>query len=304
MLYRQNLLLGASLILLSELLFASMGASVKAISADLPNEMTVFMRNLFGLLMLSGWLLRHGMGQLKTRILHVHLMRAGFGVAAMYCFFYALAHLPLAEGLLLKMTAPLFMPLLAWLWLRERAPRLALVALPLGFAGVFLVLDPTGDFSWVAVLGLLGGLLAAVAKVTVRRLGHSEPTFRVVFYFALFATLISAVPMSWAWQTPAAHSWLLLLIMGATGTAGQLLLTRGYAIARAAQVAPFTYFSVVFGAVYGYVFWEETLRPGFVVGALLIAVAGLLALRPGRDKTPINQADVSTAPLEQHKTTL
>jgi drug/metabolite transporter (DMT)-like permease len=292
MLYKQNVLLGALFIVFSELMFASMGASVKAMAADLPNEMIVFMRNLFGLLMLSTWLLRQGMGRLRTDILHVHLMRAGFGVAAMYCFFYALAHLPLAQGLLLKMTAPLFMPLLAFLWLREKAPRLALAALPLGFVGVVLVLDPGGDFSWIAIVGLLGGLLAAVAKVTVRRLGHSEPTFRVVFYFALFATLISAIPLLWAWQTPAPNSWGLMLLMGATGTLGQLLLTRGYAIAQAAQVAPFTYFSVVFGASYGYLFWDETLDLGFIIGALCIAAAGLLAI--GTEKRrPVVQRPVA-----------
>lgn len=292
MLYKQNVVLGALLILVSELMFASMGASVKAIANDLPNEMTVFMRNAFGLLLLSFWLLRLGPRRLKTRIPHIHLLRASFGLAAMYCFFYALAHLPLAEGLLLKMTAPLFMPLIAWLWLRESSPRLALLALPVGFAGVMLVLDPGTDFNWIAVIGLLGGLLAAIAKITVRRLGKSEPTFRVVFYFALFATVISAIPLTWAWQTPSLSNWLLLLLMGAAGTLGQLLLTRGYAIANASQVAPFTYFSVVYGAVYGYVFWGETLDMGFVAGAILIAIAGLLALRRGRPR-PVATRPVS-----------
>jgi drug/metabolite transporter (DMT)-like permease len=294
MLYKQNVLLGASLILLSELMFASMGASVKAISSDLPNEMTVFMRNAFGLLILSFWLLQMGPGKLRTRVVHLHIMRACFGLAAMYCFFYALAHLALAQGLLLKMTAPLFMPLLAFFWLRESAPRLALLALPLGFAGVILVLNPGGDFSWIAVIGLLGGLLAAIAKITVRRLGRTEPTFRVVFYFALFATIISAVPLLWTWQTPAPQTWGLLLLMGAAGTLGQLLLTRGYAIANASQVAPFTYFSVIYGAAYGYLFWDETLDITFISGALLIAVAGLLALRPSRPPVIQQALDVES----------
>ena len=67
--------------------------------------------------------------------------------------------------------------------------------------------------------------------------------------------------------------------MGAMGTAGRLLLTRGYAVAAAAQVSPFTYFSVVFGALYGYLFWGETLDWLFVAGALLIAIAGVMAVR-------------------------
>jgi drug/metabolite transporter (DMT)-like permease len=284
MLYKQNILLGALMILLSELMFASMGASVKAISNDLPNEMTVFMRNAFGLLILSPWLLQMGPNKLKTQVIHLHLMRACFGLAAMYCFFYALAQLALAQGLLLKMTAPLFMPLLAFLWLQEKAPRLALIALPLGFAGVLLVLHPDGDFSWIAFIGLLGGLLAAMAKIIVRRLGRTEPTFRVVFYFAMFATFISAVPLFWTWQTPAPHTWGLLLLMGAAGTLGQLLLTRAYAIANASQIAPFTYFSVVYGAAHGYLFWEETMDMSFIGGAILIAIAGLLSLRPARTR--------------------
>lgn len=287
MLYKQNVVQGALLILISELMFASMGASVKAVSMELPNEMNVFMRSAFGLLFMSMWLFRHGVGQLKTDILHVHLLRAGIGVSAMYCFFYALAQLPLAQGLLLKMTAPLFMPLIAFLWLKERAPRLALAALPVGFAGVILVLKPGTDFEWAAAVGLAGGLLAAIAKVTVRRLGKTEPTYRVVFYFSLIATLISAVPLSWAWQTPEPHTWGLLILMGATGTLGQLLLTRGYAVANAAQVAPFTYFSVLYGAAFGYLFWDEVLDVGFISGALLIAVAGLLAIRKGIRDVPV-----------------
>lgn len=280
MLYRQNLLQGALLILLSELAFASMGATVKAASASLPNEMLVFMRNLFGVALVLP-LVWHGGGRtlLCTDNLGLHLLRAGSGLSAMYCFFYALGHLPLAEGMLLKMTTPLFIPLIAIAWLGERAAPLALWGLPIGFIGVLLVLAPDGEFNRVALIGLLGGALAALAKVSVRRLSHSEPTLRVVFYFALFGALASSVPLLWAWQSPSGSQWLLLLLLGVFGTTGQLLLTRGYAVATSGDVAPFTYFSVLFGTAYGYLLWGEIPRGHFVLGALLIAGAGLLALR-------------------------
>ncbi|OOZ41036.1 hypothetical protein BOW53_05835 [Solemya pervernicosa gill symbiont] len=277
--YRQNLLLGALLIVASELMFATMAASVKALSVGLPNEMVVFMRNAMGLLVLLPLLLRYRGQSLKTDIWHLHLLRSLLGLGAMYCFFYALAHLPLAEGMLLKMTSPLFMPLIAWWWLRESGSRYAFIALPIGFAGVILILRPEGEFSAVALVGLLGGLLAALAKVTVRRLGRSEPSFRIVFYFTLIATLVSAFPATAVWRTPDVDEWRLLLLMGVVGTLGQLLLTRGYAVAEAACIAPFTYFSVAFGALYGYLFWGELLDLPFIVGATLIVVAGLLVLR-------------------------
>lgn len=292
--YQQNAVQGALLILFSELMFASMGAAVKAASGlGLPNEMLVFMRNLLGLFVIVPLLLRYGVAEFRTRVYPLHLLRALLGLAAMYCFFFVLGRLQLADGMLLKMTSPIFMPLIALLWLGERVGRLAVLAIPVGFVGVALVLKPGGEMSWVAALGVLGGLLAAFAKVTVRRLGRSEPTTRIVFYFTFNATLLSALPLLWAWQTPTLKEWALLLLMGVMGTAGQLLLTRGYGVAAAAQVSPFTYFSVVFGALYGYLFWGETMDWLFVAGAVLIAVAGVMAVRAGTRKSvpPIAGSD-------------
>lgn len=285
MLYRQNLLLGAILIIASEAMFASMGACVKGLSVNLSNEMVVFLRNIFGLLLLSPLILRSRVTLLKTEVAHLHLLRAGAGLLAMYCFFYALANLKLADGMLLKMTAPLFMPLLAWSWLGEKTRRLALMAIPVGFVGVALVLTPDGEFNWIALIGLLGGALAALAKVSIRRLGRSEPSIRVVCYFALFATPVSAIPLLWAWQTPGLDDLGLGLLIGLFGATGQFLLTRGYAVASASHASPFTYFSVIFGAIYGYLLWDESLNRMFIAGAMLIAVSGIMALRGGRMDT-------------------
>ena len=289
MLYRQNAVIGATLIVASELLFASMGAAVKLAAATLNNEMIVFMRNAVGLGLLVPLLLHNGtLGSLATRVPHLHLLRAAAGVAAMYCFFHALGHLQLADGMLLKMTAPLFIPMIAFLWLRELPGWLLILAVPVGFAGVLLVLDPGGEFKPAALIGLLGGMLAALAKVTVRRLTRTEPATRIVFYFSVLAMLISTLPLLWSWRTPTTDELGLLILVGATGTAGQFLLTRGYAAATAAQVAPFTYFSVIFAAIYGYLFWREVLSAQFLAGALLIAAAGIMALH--RRATPVRPA--------------
>lgn len=291
MLYRQNILHGALLIVASEFMFASMGAAVKAASSTLPNEMLVFMRALLGLAVLLPFLLHGGLHGLKTRVPHLHLLRAVAGVSAMYCFFYALAHLHLADGMLLKMTAPIFMPIIAWLWLHESAGRWSLWAVPVGFTGVALVLQPGGEFNAVALVGLAGGILAALAKTTVRRLTRTEPAMRIVFYFSVLSAGIAAIPLFWAWETPRHGEWGLLLVVGVAGTAGQLLLTRGYAAAPAARVGPFTYFSVVFAAGYGYWIWDERLSLWFAVGAVLIVIAGVLSLRSR--KAPVQPAAVA-----------
>jgi drug/metabolite transporter (DMT)-like permease len=282
--YRQQLVLGAALITASEALFATMGAAVKMAAAGLPLPMIVFFRSLFGLLpflpMLAGgvaWL-RPSPGTWP-----LYVLRAVVGLSAMSCFFYALAHLPLADGMLLKMTAPVFMPIIAAVWLAERASRAAVIAVPVGLAGVVLVLDPTGELAPAALVGLAGGILAAWAKVSVRRLTRTEPATRVVAAFAVLASLITAPFAVATWQGPTHGQWGLLVVIGLCATGGQWLLTRGYGAASPGQIGPFTYTSVVFAGVYGALLWGEIPDAAFIAGALLIAAAGLLALR--RDTT-------------------
>ncbi|MBA3581285.1 MAG: DMT family transporter [Gammaproteobacteria bacterium] len=285
--YAQNIALGAVLIVGSELMLAGMGAAIRTAadgSQGLPNEMIVFLRNALGLLLLLPYVMYHGFDILKTSTPGLHFSRAAVGVSAMYCFFYALANLPLAQGVILKMTTPIFMPLIAYFWLKDRAPLLAIAAIPLGFLGVWLIVNPntemgSGNFNLAAMAGLFGGLLAAGAKTNVRKLGETESTVQVVFYFALFATLISAIPVTWAWQTPTNTQWGFLLLIAAGATAGQLMMTRGYAIAPISIVGPFTYSSVIWASLIGYLLWGETLGAHFIIGTLLIIAAGVFATR-------------------------
>jgi drug/metabolite transporter (DMT)-like permease len=283
----QSLVRGATFIVLGELCFATMGVCIRLVSTELDNEMIVFARNLLGLVLLLPWLAHRGVGNLATRVPALHLLRAVAGVAAMYCFFYAIAVMPLAEAMLLKLTAPIFMPVIAVLWLHERVTPALALALGIGFAGVAAIIDPSFadgrvSVSPAALIGLLGGILAALAKVTVRRLSRSEPPTRIVFYFALIAAAISAVPLLWSWQTPSLPAALGLVGVAVAATLGQLALTRGLSLAPASSMGVFGYSAVVFGAAYGWLLWAEPLTPGTMLGTLLIALAGLLAARSTR----------------------
>lgn len=283
----ESLMQGAAFIVLGELCFASMGVGIRLVSAELDNTMIVFARNILGLALLLPWLMQRGLGNLATAVPGLHLLRAGAGVTAMYCFFYAIAAMPLAEAMLLKLTAPIFMPVIAVLWLHERVTPALALALGIGFAGVAVILNPSFadgglSVSPVALIGLLGGVLAALAKVTVRRLSRSEPPTRIVFYFALIATAISAVPLTWSWQTPSLPAAVGLVGIAVAATLGQLSLTRGLSLAPASRMGVFGYSAVVFGAAYGWLLWDEPLTLATITGTLFIAVAGLLAARATR----------------------
>jgi drug/metabolite transporter (DMT)-like permease len=271
---------GALLMLASGLLFSTMGALVKHLSAHLPNEMVVFFRSAMGLLALLPWVLHRGVSQLKTKKLRGHLGRGLAGVAAMYCYFYAIAHLPLAEATLLNYSTPLFVPFIAAAWLGEKISRKLWTAIATGFVGILLILKPGLDlFTPVSLIGLASGMFAALAMVSIRRLTHTEPTLRIVFYFSAVCTAVSAVPLIWRWQTPDPGLWAILIGMGALASLAQLLLTRAYSHAPAAQVGPFTYSTVVFAAAIGWIFWGEIPDLLSFGGTALVCLAGIMTIR-------------------------
>ena len=281
--YRQDHLRASILMSLSALMFAGMGACIKVAARDIPNDMVVFLRNIFGLLYLLPWLLRGGIRPLQTRRFHMHLLRTLVGLSAMYCFFYAIANMELSAAVLLNFSAPLFVPVIAWFWLREQVPQLIRLALVMGFAGIVLILQPTpGAFNSAAFVGMWSGMFAATAMVSIRRMSDTEPTTRIVFYYSVICSLVSAVPMLWRWHLPGMKVLLLMLAAGIFATNGQLLMTRAYAHAPAAQVGPFMYLTVVFAGLIGWFIWQEIPGGLSLLGMLLVITAGILAIRVSR----------------------
>lgn len=281
----RNLYLAAGLIVASEIFLVLSGMIIKQLTDALPLELIVFFRNIFGLALLMPWLLRHGSGALRTQKLHFHFMRGAIGVTAMSCLYYSWQYLPLAEAALLKQTAPFFIPLIAFWWLGESIPVLARWAILVGFIGVLLILNPTdGTLNLAVLIALFGAMLGATAKVTVRRMSDTESPQRIVFYFALFGSLIIAIPAVNHWQTPTLIQAGWLFAMAITSTCAQLLLSKAYGMAPAGQLGPFTYTSVGFAALTGWLFWQEMLPLLSWAGLVLIVGAGLMTLQSGRRK--------------------
>ena len=174
------------------LAFSGVGACVKLATAGAEVNTVVFARNLVALCVLLPWLLRARRAGLATARPGSHLLRAAFGLAAMYCFFRALSVLGLGEAMVLNYSTPLFIPFVAWLWIRERPSPLLLPVIGLGLLGVLLILRPDtllaarGDAATEARLfGLASGLLAfpAVAVSSLPSRGRAPGQGRIEFGF-------------------------------------------------------------------------------------------------------------------------
>ncbi|HWV11097.1 MAG TPA: DMT family transporter [Pseudomonas sp.] len=270
---------GAALLALSALLFACMGVGVREVSGSVNNESVVFFRNLVGVVFFLPLILLKGVRPLRTQRLGSHLGRAGYGLAAMYCFFYAIAHLPLADAMLFTYAAPLFTPLIARWWLKEPLSKRILGTTVVGLIGVLLVAKPSAALlDSQALIGLSASIMAAFAFVSIREMSDTEPAYRIVFYFSLFSALISAIPLTWSWQPVSEHDLTLLLGIGLLATASQLIMSKAYVLAAPGLIGPVAYLAIVFAGAIAWWRWGETPDLTSLLGAALILIASLLSI--------------------------
>lgn len=266
-------------------LFTLMSAAVKAAAESVPIGEVMFFRSALSLPIIALWLWMRGgltLG-LATPNWRPHAVRGIAGTCAMGLNFLALSLLPLAEVTAIRFATPVFLVVMAALILGEVFRTVRLVAVALGLVGVTVIVWPRltlAGFGGAEALGVTFALgsaaLAALAQTFIKAMAETERTEAIVFYFSATATVLSLLTLPFGWVVPTPTELALLVGAGVIGAAGQLLLTASYRYADAGALAPFTYVSMLWALVFGYVFFDEV--PGWPVlgGAGLVIAAGLI----------------------------
>ncbi|MEM9048168.1 MAG: DMT family transporter [Pseudomonadota bacterium] len=285
-----NPLRGIVLKILSVTIFTGMATIIKATAEEVPAGERVFFRSLFAIPPILIWLaLRHDFpGGLRTDNILGHVWRALVGVVAMSCGFLALGLLPFPEMVALGYAAPLLTVIFAAMFLGERLRIYRLAAVGLGLVGVLIVLSPrltvlapgqaTDAETLGAMIALTGAVFVALATVFVRKLVQTEATPAIVFYFSVFATLLSLVSLPWGWVVPGWQTAGLLVLAGVLGGVGQICLTEAYRNAETAVIAPFDYTSMLLAIAVGFLVFNELPTTPMLSGAALVVVAGLFII--------------------------
>lgn len=261
----------------SALLFSLMGVCIRYASHSVDNATVVFFRNAVGLFIFIPFIIKYGTAFFKTDKLWMHTWRSIVGLMAMYGFFYAIAHLKLSNAMVFSYSSPIFIPVIAWLFLKEKVTKAMLIAAVIGLFGVLFVAKPdSGLFNLLSIIGLLSSFLAAMAFVTVRALTATEPPERIVFYFCLFGTIISSLPMFFVWRPYTYTELGYLVCAGILANISQIFMSNAYKLAPAGQIGPVNYVAIIFAGIWGYLFWHETPDMYSIIGFVLILSAILL----------------------------
>ena len=267
---------GALWMLVSAAALAGLTGVVRHMSAGLHPFEIAFFRSFFGLLILAPWLMRSGLGVLRTKRLGLYTLRCALGVATMLMWFTAISMVPLADAVALGFTSPLFVILGAALFLGEVVRGRRLGATLCGFAGALIILRPgSGVLDLGAVLVLLSAVTLAGANLSVKELSRTEPVQAIVTYMVIFMVPLTFIPALLVWQTPTPAQLAELAGLAALATLGNYAMTRAVAVADASSVMPYDYARLPFAALIGFFVFGETSDAATWIGAGVIAVASL-----------------------------
>ncbi|HJT51913.1 MAG TPA: DMT family transporter [Nitrosospira sp.] len=278
------------LMVTATLLFATMSMCVKVVSLEYGTGEMVFYRGVIGAVSMILFMRARGV-TFRTSLPAMHFWRSLTGVSALGLWFYAIGELPLSTAVTLNYMAPIWMAVLlmggsVFFRLRRVDARLACTVLA-GFAGAACILQPAmeRDQVWGGLMGLLSGLLTALAYMQISALGRAgEPEDRVVFYFSVGSMAGGALETSFfsEWHVHTLQGVGMLLAIGILATLAQLLITRAYGIGSLLVNGSLQYLGVAWAYLYGVLLFDDPIGGVSLLGMSLIVIAGIAAvvLRP------------------------
>ncbi len=275
-----------TLMLLSSLSFAAMGAFVK-LSGPIPVFEKAFFRNLVSLIIAVILLAKQGQSPWGSPQNRLALLGRGiFGTIGVIFYFYAIDRLILADSGMLNKMHPFFVSVFAFFFLKEKISINQMAALLIALLGSALIIKPGFDFgqTFPAVICFLSALFAGLAYVFVSYLGGKENSYTIVFWFSMISSLITLPPAVAGFVMPSPLQFIYLIAAGFAAAGGQFSLTVAYRLAPAGEISIYNYTNVIFSSLIGMAVFSEIPDRYSAAGYALITAAGYLIFRFGRIK--------------------
>ena len=253
---------------------------MKFLGQNLPSVEIIFWRFFFGTLSLIPIMLYFGKSSWATSRPLVHVIRGSLLFVGISFWCYGLTIVPIATVTVLNFSIPLFILVLARIFLRENIGWQRCVATIAGFFGIIAVLNPAEmGFQPIALVLVAASLMFATLDIINKKFIIKESMFSMLFYSALVATLLSVLPTYFVWTTPTLQQLGVLAILGIGGNLILYCLLKAFASMDASALAPFRYFELVVSIIFGFLFFQELPGWSTVIGAAIIIPSTLFVAR-------------------------
>ena len=268
-------LAGFLLVVLAAMVFAAMHNTIRFVTVNAgvhPFE-AAFIRNLFGVFIFMPWLIKNGIGAMRTERLGLHFGRATLNSIAMLSWFTALSLMPVADATALSLIGPVFVSLLAILFLGEQVGPRRWLGIGLAIIGGLIIIRPgfveIGLGTWLI---LFSAVVVSGSKLMAKVLVGTESAATIVALLTFLMVPILAVPALLVWQTPTLYQLVLLAVIGVLGTVGHLLFVQAYKMADISFVEPAIFTRMIWAALISLVLFSEFPDKWTWIGGAVIVV--------------------------------
>lgn len=254
----------------------------KIVDKKIPIEIVVLYRLFFGFCGFLPFIIKKGRNIYKTNVIHLHLLRCLFTALTMVCTYYSYRHLPLAIGTSIGLSGPLFISILAAIFLKERLTPKKIGLILMGYAGVLLVVSPhfstIYDFQPVGV-AILGNISIGFVVLLMKKITQTDSVETTVFYNTTLALLIVACYAAPNIYIPPIFDLKLLIGIGLCGITLQFFYTKAISFEEASFVAPLEYFRAFIAIPVGLVFFHESTNMHQLIGTIIIILSTYILTR-------------------------
>ena len=273
--------LGIIYMILSVISFSVMDISVKLMSSNYPTGQLIFFRGLFGLLPILFIIPRDRFKNLlKTDKIKLHLIRAFGGAFAMTFLYLGLKFLPLADAITISFAGPIFATIFSIIFLNEVVRIVRWFAIFLGLTGVVIVLKPGTDlFTYYSIFPILFCIGFATISIAIKKLSKTEPDYLIALYFTIVLIFFGIVSIYLGWKKINPEDYYFLILIGLSGSIGNIFLTKSIREADISLVTPIKYLSLVFAILAGWFIFHEEISLFTISGACLIIFSTLIIFK-------------------------
>ncbi len=274
---KQNIPAGIGLMLSGFVLFSANDALAKWMTATYAPGQMLLVRSIASVLVISPFILRGGVRSLfAVERPWLHVLRVVFATAEVLLFYWAVSGLALADTITYYLAGPIYVTVLASLFLNERVGWRRWSAVGVGFVGVLIAMKPSaGVFNYHILVAFTGSILYSLFLVVTRRL-RETPDLTLAAWQMVGTLIAGAVVAPFAWKPFVhTHDIPMLAMLGVTALVAIVAVNRSLRLAPASVVVPYQYTMIVWAALFGYFVFGEV--PGWhvVAGAAIIVAAGL-----------------------------
>jgi drug/metabolite transporter (DMT)-like permease len=248
---------------------------------DLSVFQVMEVRSLFGFVFLLPIILMNGgLGTMRTTRPVAHVTRNLVHYLAQLGWFYALTLIPLSQLVSIEFTMPIWIAILAAIFLGERMTVWKITAIVLGLVGVVVIVRPAaGEINIGQLVSLIAAFGFGISITLVKSLTRTDSALKIIFWMIVVQSVAGLIPALAVWQWPSAMVWFWLAVVGFCGTFSHFCMARAMLYADATIVVPMDFLRVPLSAGIGWLLYSEQLDMFTLLGAALILAGNTLNLR-------------------------